>query len=452
LKKSLLLLGLALCHAALARHHAPVGHHEHVVWFPVTHESLPEQSPLLSHELSLEKALDLAAQNRSILYSLTQAVRARKASEQTALADYLPQISFKTLISQSQKQLSGQLSFKKHQQFFNFDQLLYSFAGPLEQYRINQYDTNIAQLQRELKQDAVQFEVEKSFLTLSSIQHKSSSMQALACAARAQFARATGQNNQQLLNTADWYKEIASYTSDLSTVDRYQEDVKKAECSLERALEVPEPPALSQNSAAHFIHTAIEQAPTYPLEFFIDQAYGYRKELAIKDEEIAQGRAQQRFYQRSYLPKFSFFTIIENGAISVPSSFWLLGIQISWEFDGLADAHRAEEKKASVESAILAKKDTEQTITLEVQTAYYDLQKLLKQLRSAYKELERDRELFITRKKQYEIGELSAPDFASAQKEWETAQFTLTDLETNVALKQRELLYSCGYPRHPQIR
>ncbi len=421
-------------------------HPEQVVWFPVTHETPPEQSPMLTHKLTIEKALDLAAHNRSIVYSLEHLVKARKSDEYVALSGYLPQISFQTFVSQSQKQFTGQLSFKKHQQFFNLQQLLYSFAGPLEKYQIAQYDTARAHLQKELKQDAIQFEVEKSFLTFYSTLQKNSAMQALATAAHAQFARATAQNNQQLLNAADWYKEMASYATDLSTVNRYGDDVKKAEYTLARSIEIPLREPLALENTAFFIRKTIEQADAYPLDFFLDQACIYRKELAIKDQEIEQNRALQRFYQRSYLPKFSFFTTIENGAISVPSSFWLLGIQISWEFDGLADVHLSQEKKALVVSSMLEKKDTEQTITLEVQTTYHDLQKLLKQLHAAYKEQERDREIFITRKKQYEIGELSAPDFASAQKEWETAQFTIVDLETAVALKHRELLYTCGYP------
>jgi len=304
----------------------------------------------------------------------------------------------------------------------------------------------IARLQRDLRQDTVQFEVERNFLTLYSMLSKQKAIVALDSAAQTQFRRAQVQNNVQLLNADEWYKERAVHATARFIVDSYQNDCEKIAAALQRSVETPLLTPLNVASAKNFIRATIAQADAHPLDFYIHNAFAYRKELAIQDEEIEQSKAQMRFYQRAYLPKFSIFTTVENGAISVPSSFWLLGIKISWEFDGLSNVYKAEETKAVVQSAIMAKKDTEQAIALEVQTAYLDLQKLIKQLRAAYEELERDRIIFRTKKKQHEIGELATPDYTGAQKEWENAQFSVTDLETNVAIKQRELLYTCGYP------
>ncbi|MDZ4124333.1 MAG: hypothetical protein U1E02_09175, partial [Hydrogenophaga sp.] len=153
MKKNIVLASLLL-----ASSHQCLPRADHLVWLPVPETPTPE---LLTEPLTIEKALEAALHNRSILHAIDQTIKARKSSELEALSGYFPKFSLNSLISQSQKQLSGQLSFKKHQQFFNFEQLLYSFAGPLEQYQINQFDTIIARLQRDLKQDAVQFEVER---------------------------------------------------------------------------------------------------------------------------------------------------------------------------------------------------------------------------------------------------------------------------------------------------
>ncbi len=440
MKKTIVLVSLLLAHTSLCLPRA-----DNVVWFSV--QDAPP--PLLAEPLSLERALDIAYHNRSILHALDNTIKARKSSELEALSGYFPKFSLNSLVSQSQKQLNGELSFKKHQQFFNFEQLLYSFAGPLEQYQINQYTTAIARLQRNLKENAIQFEVEKNFLTLYSIHEKQKTIATLEKASRAQFARAKAQNSEQLLNADEWYKEKAAYATAIFTVDSYQEDRATTIATLNRSLETELLTPLNNLSTRLFIQASIAQATAHPLDFYIRNAFAYRKELAIQEEEIEQSKAQLRFFQRSYLPKFSFFTTIENGAISIPTSFWLLGIKISWEFDGLSSAYKAQEQKAAVESAIMAKKDTEQTITLEVQTAYLELQKLIKQLRAAYEEKERDRTIFTVKKKQYEIGELSAPDFSAACNDWENAQFVVTNLETIIAIKQRELLYSCGYPQTP---
>jgi outer membrane protein TolC len=453
LKKNILTLAyLASWHVLLLSHASHINT-AHVVWFPVSHSAIVEQkSPLLSEQLTIEKALDCAFSNRSILYAFTQKIKAKKSEEQVALAGYLPQISFQTEISQSQKQLNGQLSFKKHQQFFNLQQLLYSFAGPLERYQITQFDTTITQLQQELKRHDIQFEVEKNYLVLYRVLKKSPATLSLKKSTIAQFERATAQNNQELLSPSEWYKEQADYAFGLATVGISANTQKQAEFTLQRSLELSDKPIFSLEAANYFVQKTNKQVNREPLETYVQQAFSYRKELSIKDEEIEQNRALQRFYQRSYLPKFSFFTNIVNGAISTPTSYWLLGVLISWEFDGLANVHRAEEEKALVEVGIMEKKDLEQTIALEVQTTYYDEQKLQKELQAAYKQFERDRELFILRKKQFEIGELSAPDFVVAQKEWEFAQFTVAEAEIALATKHRELLYKCGYPPQNQDR
>ena len=123
-----------------------------------------------------------------------------------------------------------------------------------------------------------------------------------------------------------------------------------------------------------------------------------------------------------------------------------VGIRFDWTFDGFGNAFRSQASHYSVAKTILSKADILYTINLEVQQNYHDLQENRKELTAAQAQLKQAEKLFIFKKIQYEIGELSPIGFSETQTEWENAKQTFRDIETKTVIKHRELLYKCGYP------
>lgn len=404
------------------------------------------------HKLSLDDALQKAYRNRTSLQSQVYRIKQQMNLEWVELSQYFPQLSIRTEINKVSRNL-----LPKHQTFISLRQLVFATGGPILQYKAAKENTEVAKYNREREQDAVQFETETSYLDLWNTAQQNNVIKALEFSAQKQFANAQTRNDEGLLNKAEWKDQIAQFEENIATVRSYEDALSSAYYALERSIENHITAPLNDRNTYQFIEQSILAAHNAEdVEYYIKKAFLHRKELAVVEHEIQREEYNKQFNERSYIPTLSFFADFSNGTffslLSSTSSqtYWELGISFDWKFDGLGSAHRANAAHDSKLERTMEKYNLTAQIKLEVQTAYYDLQQLLKQLDAAYARYNQAQEEYAQRKIQFDIGEISCNDFAQAEYNWQQAQFTLLDTKVQNAQKYRELLFRCGYPSEPR--
>lgn len=410
----------------------------------------PAPSSFSQERVTLDQALAFALAHRSSSNELLFASKQQRNNALTALSGYLPQIGINSRFLSAKDR-----AIPKNQQCITIDQLLFSFAGPVEQYRIEKIGSHIAELRSLFHSDEIRFETENAFFTLYLLQTRIAPVSTFEVFNTARLQRAELANTQGLLSSYLFEKERGDYNYGISALFGYEEQLTIANTNLTRALEAEQPFIIDMTNARYTIRENLDTITNLPYDetFFQEAARHLRKDLAIKDQEIAQHDQLKRLREKSYLPSASLYAELSTGvpALAVglrqlPGNFWQAGIQFNWNFDGLANVHRAAAEEAALQSAIFAKRDKELLIDKEVSNAYHELQQLKKELDVTCADLTPE-ELFLQQKKRYEVGDLSETDYKQALYEWDKAQFGVRDLEVKTVLKYKELLFKSGYPQ-----
>lgn len=406
---------------------------------------------------SLGKALGTAYRNRSSLKARCSAIRQFSAEQYAELSGYLPQINFLTAPwLESKEKLFG-----KNITVLSASQLIYSFAGPLQQYQIAKKNTCIAQMAQEAEKDAIRFQTELSFLQWYDVLRRQRSVELLDRAAQAVLDRARTAYDTELISTTSWLDSVAQYAQADALVKSYPNEQFKIKYAVERAIEQAIPSCIDMFATKQFIERAIIQSSQTNTDYYIRTALACRKELAIKDLEIEREEMLESYYKKSYLPSAYFFSwIVNNGPIPIITqdlsrvipgftqfkTFWAFGIGFGWRFDGLGNAARACAQNASATVKILEKKDLQQQITLEVKEAHEELEQLHYELKAQQEQYSAAQKTFQLRNAEYKVGQISDVEFERAQFIWEDEQYKLENVKIKIAQKYHELLYRSGYP------
>ena len=410
----------------------------------------PETSAPEKQRVTLDDAIAFALTHRSSLNDLMFASKSQRNNALAALSGYLPQISIYSRFLSAKDR-----AIPKNQQYIYIDQLLFSFAGPVEQYRIEKIGSHIAELGALFHSDEIRYETENSFFNLYLLQTLIAPVSTFEIAATAQLRKAELSNDQGLLNSFLFEKERGSYGYALSKIFNYEEQMTISKTNLTRALQAEQPVLIDMTNARYAISETLNTITHLPYDedFFKEAAHNLRKDLAIKDQEIAQHAQLKQLKEKSYLPSASLYADIATGqpALAVglrqlPGNFWQAGIQFNWNFDGLGNVHRAAAEEASLQAAIFAKRDKELSIEQEVSNAYHELQQLKKELDANCTD-QSPEELFLQQKKRYEVGDISETEYKQALYEWNKAQYDVHNLEVKTVLKYKELLFKSGYPQ-----
>lgn len=409
----------------------------------------PVAASPLKERVTLDDAIAFALSHRSSLNDLLFASKSQRNNALAALSGYLPQISVYSRFLAAKDR-----AIPKNQQYIYIDQLLFSFAGPVEQYRIEKLGSHITELGALFHSDEIRYETEISFFNLYLLQARIAPVSTFELSIAAQLQKTVLSNKQGLLSSFLFEKEHADYDYGMSAIFGYEEQITIANTNLTRALEAEQPFLIDMTNARSTIKTTLDTIAHLPYDeaFFIEAAQNLRKDLAIKDQEIERFARLKQLKEKSYLPSASLYADIATGqpALAVglrqlPGNFWQAGIQFNWNFDGLGNVHRAAAQEASLQAAIFAKRDKEFSINKEVSNAYNELLQLKKELAVTCSD-QSPEELFLQQKKRYEVGDLSETDYKQAVYEWEKAQFGVRDLEVKTVLKYKELLFKSGYP------
>jgi outer membrane protein TolC len=191
-----------------------------------------------------------------------------------------------------------------------------------------------------------------------------------------------------------------------------------------------------------------------PLVFYYQQAIKNREELKIASKNVAMAKDDVALAQGARLPEFS---LIANtgravGALqtSVPTrdkGFYSVGVGMTWNLFAGASTFKENEAHAAMLKEMLNKEHMSQSIQFAVDQAYYALSQAHVQLKAQQVQLTYAKNELALAKQKLAIGEIAQVDFENAKATWEKDYFSWLEARATVAIKERDLLFACGYPK-----
>jgi len=390
--------------------------------------------------LTLAKSVDMALQNRPSLKAFKFEIDTQETLAKKALSGYLPQIvgTTSTAYVHHKKGLNENLALE-------LSQLLYSFSGPLDEYKITKKDISIAKYSKESHEHLIRNQVENFFLKTWIIRKKINFIKSLEKASKERFKKETNKKEVDLLNKDEWLKAQAIYAKEDYDVSSYTDQLKSIQKSLEyyvgQKLFYPET-KLFWN-----FRTPVNLEN---LSTSYKKAFKFRPEIKSKEEEIEKARLQSNFYIKQYLPSLSLkgSAAYNKQTLSPISSYRQIGVQADWNlFDGLSSKHASDASNAQKIKAMMEKEDIVQKIKLEVEQEYYKLTTLLKDLKAKTAAIPFYKNRFLLNKQEFGIGMLSYVELEIAKQDWEKAIFDWLEVRVAVEIKKKDLDFVTGYPK-----
>jgi outer membrane protein TolC len=347
------------------------------------------------------------------------------------------------------------------------DQLVYSFAGPIQKFKMAQKETQKLQFICDKDKKFIRHEVETAFLECWKLQQQQDSIQALYKASQSTFAKNEHAHQLKLVNKSDWFKNISDHASNLTTIENYYQDLEISQKKLEFFMGQPIDLALTklakpvgEISPKNIPLTTLSLEWSAPQKYSllpINKCYAYAQKnrddlrIATKDIEIAQDATY--IANRANLPEikvnastgyYGQETLLPGGTTTA----YALGVKVSWNlFNGLLHDFEAKAAHATMLKEILNKEQANQTIIFEVDQAHNALKQIITKLKAKKLDLLCAKNNLMLSKQQLAIGEISKVDYDAAYKEWELKYFEWLALKTDAAIKSRDLAYACGYPK-----
>ncbi len=430
-------------------------------------QDVTRSRPIENTTLTIEEAVEIAMLNKPSLQAYKHAIEASKARGMQAWSDYLPQVNLTTNIAQGIGQHNPQTTIALGAQ-----QLVYSFAGPIEKYKLAKKQTNIVELTNDKDKKAIKNAVEAAFLDCWKTQKQQASIIALHQSSTTTYKKQAHANKLELLDKNDWLKSNSAHAQNLALVDSYYEGVELVQKKLEFFMGQPIDLALTKiekltEKNQHILAIALEwQEPKeinpLPLTTYYKYAMTNREELKIADKTIGVAKDQTRIAQRSNLPSLSVQAstgyqsrassslgiIEEHIGQQPPRNFYNLGVQVSWPiFNGLLNDYVEKEAHANMIKEMLNKDQAMQDIKISIDTAYYTLTQALITLKANKIDLIYARNNLTLKKLQFKTGDISKVELDEAIEQAERAEYKALDLITDAAIKERNLAFACGYPK-----
>ncbi|MCK4651423.1 TolC family protein [Candidatus Babeliales bacterium] len=388
-------------------------------------------------KLTIKQAVKMAYKHQSSLKAKKFATQASKENEKGSLTGYFPQVNFKTSQSYSKgsKGLHSNTSIEA-------SQLVYSFAGPLEKYKIAKKGTAITEYNKQTHKDLIRFQVESSFLQSWLLQRKNKFIKSLNKSSLDTFNKSLHQNKLNLLNKNDWLNQAAIYAQNISTVYLYTDELNNALNELEFLIGKQ---LVKNNKKINFVWNPKKKVILKNLNYYINLGISNRKEIKQKQKEVEQQEENKKFYKKSCLPNLN---INGNAGRGEGTSSASIGINISWNIsDGGTNFYESRKSNANRLKALMEKNYYIQQAKYDIKKAYNELLQYLKQLKAKNIRLAQSKNELNLQKLKLDIGEISQIDFEQTRLNWETEKFNWLTIKVNLSIKECELMYSCGYPQ-----
>jgi len=419
--------------------------------------------------LTIESAIALAFRERPSIVKFNFDIASAHDTSKAALAGYLPQITYHAGTGRAKIDFFS----PKSDMELSFNQLLYSFAGPLQQYQIAEEDVFSLEAQRVTEQNKSRYEIETSLIDLWNVRQKEFAIRQYDISSHETFARDAHQQKVGLLDLVDWMQATATFEFAQAIVKEFVNNVIIAQSAAERSVGIGawNDMLLDNSSLEAFIEHAITDAAHYDNNHCFKQALTNRPELQANIHAIQKALYQERFYERSYLPKIGLFFdlvhyVYEQSCCTHPDlcqpgatllgdinkfTGWRLGFSFDWTFDGLANTFNATASREHSCAMTMQRFDLIDQIKKEVSSSHSSLAIALKDLKAAKATYEQAKTQYESQKIKYDVGLISIIEFENAKLLWDKAQIDYTDSKVAVAKKRSELLLACGYPKEDNL-
>jgi len=425
--------------------------------------------PLIKTTLTMDEAVEIAYQNKPDLKAYKYAIEEYKMKAKEALAGYFPKITLNADYTQVQKQQTPALNAQ-----LDVNQLVYSFAGPIEYYKQARKATRVVEYSNEKDKKNIRNEVEKAFLECWQVQQQQTAIQALYSASTESFARAEHANRVELLDKSAWLKSTSDYALNLATVDNYYEFVEIARQKLEffmgqpLDLEIEDVRHPKNNVSAnqdYKLKVKLVRDETKedkntsinPLITYFDYAVKNREELkiALKNSEIAKDSV--KIARGSRMPTVNLY--MNTGTTKIlqsdpdvylgrRNSFYTVSAQVSWPiFDGLVSYYKENEAHATMLKELLNKDQAAQQAKFDVERTYHTLLSSHTTFKAKNLELKYAKNELKLKNQQFKIGEISKVELEIAKSDYEKYFYSWLEAKTDTEIKKRDLLFACGYPK-----
>jgi len=416
----------------------------------------------IKNQLSVDEAIDLAFTNRPSQQAFDYSVKAGKEHEWSTLSGYFPHIDIQSRVGTTKRSLL----LPKKQVFIEGKQLLLSFDGPIDRFRIARQETDVIYSQKLLDLDNIRFEVEKSILDLWDTRKKYDFINSLGISSEKIFNQDKHKNKLGLLDKNIWLTSVAQYAFATSQVAQYDDELSSVFANIERSLgtNISYNFDVNQSAMEQFITQNILAAYEHDSDYFYEYALNNRKELLEIDHQILREKYLSNSYAKSYLPEIYLFGQVQYyefkplkraSALAARASAadskwidWRVGLEFNWKFDSFENAFNSESAHATMLAYQATRLDATEQIKQEVQTTYDALQRSLKNLQAQEAQFSQSDNELILRKKQYEIGEISVVEMDQAETSWKQARYELITAKKQSATIYRELLAKSGYPEN----
>lgn len=428
-----------------------------------------ESVPLIEKTtLTMKEAVEIAYQNKPNLKAYQYAIEESRMQAKQALSGYFPTINLSGNWSQTRGQSSPSLNLD-----LTVQQLIYSFAGPIEQYKKAKKSKQIVGYQNQRDKKVIRYEVEKAFLECWKAQQQNKSIISLKQASESIYEKDAHANKLELIDKNDWLKSTADHAHNLSIVDNFYETVmisqKKLEFFMGQPIDleisgVKEIDSKYVDKKFHKIKISLiwqedhEDLISKPIDLYYDLAVKNRDELKISEKSIAIAKDDMKIARGSRLPtlNFSFATgtfksfgdpTQEIVPVQTRRNYQTVSANISWPiFDGLTSYYKESEAHATKLKEILNKEQITQEVKFDVERAYFTYIQFQTQFKAKQFDLERASNELQLKKQQFNIGDISKVDLDVAQASWDNSYYSWLESKIDIELKKRDLLFSCGYP------
>ncbi len=415
-------------------------------------------------QLTMDDAVQHALQHNPNLEALCYAERAARCNADAERAGYLPTV---TLTSDFSKE-PGQKTIKSVTAL-SANQLIYSFAGPLQKGERAKNLTAIAVFDKQVQANVIRLKTEEIFLQTWLLQEQRKTTTALKASAEAIFKRQSQKNKLEQLNKTEWLRDIGQYSQALVSIDHYEHDLLIAYNKL--AFLMGE--SLVLDPTINLVWHGKKNYRLKSLNNYYQLALTNRPEVPQSIKSIAVEKCNVKLARGQRLP---FVTAnAQTGLIVTPASnvagvilgqdpevipqsslqdnskestsFWRLSLSFNWPiFDGLVTYHREQQADAERIRKLCEREQLVLGIKQEVHGKYYTLLKHLKQLQTQKVYYLRNFHEFTFAKQKYELNKSSRIEFNEALVAWEQTRLDWCERNVKLELAERALMYACGYP------
>ncbi len=397
--------------------------------------------------LILRDALTLAIHNDPGLRSADLETRARGYTEKKDLAGYMPKLTLSlshTLTPTFKTSTSARI-----------DQTIFRADGPAAHAAISRKYKELSELDKELKEDQLRLKTETAFIAAWLKQEERNLVKAKLKSARHVCELAKGKFDLGMSHKSDWLTSKSAHQKTIAEVNEYNNALATKIANLEAytgSLLIERKKC--ENGIGFERYPLIDFDPKANIELadlnsYLEVSLKNRKDIIAKSIEAKRQQLTENLYHKGNLPRASFTGTAEK-PLNVSHStdtIYSAGIAVTWNvFDQLSNHFDASAAKARTTKAILEKEKIIRTAKSEVTAVHRTLGATLRTLHEKKHEVTAAQSAFELAQSKFELGMLSAADFTTAEKTWQTTNFAWLTLAAEAHTEYSELMSVCGYP------